>query len=895
VQSTSLPTGTVAFLFSDIEGSTRRWEAYGDAMRDALRRHDEILRSEIERRRGYVFKTIGDAFCAAFWSVGEALESAVEAQRKLGRESFGDVEGILVRMAIHAGDADERDGDYFGTSVNRTARLLSAGHGGQILLSGYAADLAAGNLPSGITLRQLGMLPLRDFKEPERVYQPIAADLRAEFKALRALETPRNNLPQQTTSFVGRAQDVIRVERLLETEALVTIVGAGGMGKTRLALEAAAALLNDCSDGAWMVDLASISSEDLVTSAILSALDADQTSGAAPFDALLAYLTHRKLLLLLDNCEHVIAEVARVVAALVRRCPHVTILATSRSALDVGGEYVYRLASLDPMASAKLFEERARAADRAFSSELHRQEIEKICAGLDGIALAIELAAARIRTIPIQKLAEHLELRLLAGGRDRQARQQTMRALIDWSYDLLAPEEQIFLRRCAPCMAGFTLDSAMSLGAGADEVGALDLLSSLVDKSLLVSDADRVEPRYRLLEPIRQYAVELLDANGEKREALARHADVFAALAHERYREWETGPASDWLARSSTEVPNFRAALEWTLEGSNDLRLGARLAADTAPVFLRLSLLSEGVQWCELALRSNDDVEPALAARLRYGLSMLYSNQGQAGKVLDQARQAVALYREANDLRGLSRALSQVASRLATQTRYEEAQSAAREALQLARDFADRRLLADVLRRCAESFTLHGKAEVRANFSESVELFRSLGRDDETAIALMWWGQWEAKVEEYREAARRLTEAKRLAGEDTAMGVASDVVACHLLIGDRSDAKLVAREALELAVRFHHPIHTIFGIWYIAALAAEGDAVEAARLTGYAEERFRATDWRLVSYDLSIAANLHDALARQLGAAELALLLAEGAAWSEEEAVTRARTLWSKI
>ncbi|HXO17061.1 MAG TPA: adenylate/guanylate cyclase domain-containing protein, partial [Candidatus Dormibacteraeota bacterium] len=318
------PTGTVVFLFSDIEGSTRRWERYGDAMREALRRHDEILRAQIEARRGYIFKTIGDAFCAAFWTVGEALEAAVEAQRGIGREDFGAIDGLSVRMAMHAGETDERDGDYFGPALNRTARLLSAGHGGQILLSRVAADLALQALPDGVTLRHLGTLPLRDLDEPESVYQPIAADLRSEFKALRALENPPNNLPRQSTSFVGRRDDLARVEALLEGGALVTIVGAGGIGKTRLALEVAASHLADERDGAWFVDLSSIATDASISEAMLSALGAPHSPDLAPLDALLAHLEKRELLLMLDNSEHVIAGVAAVAATIVARCPHVT-------------------------------------------------------------------------------------------------------------------------------------------------------------------------------------------------------------------------------------------------------------------------------------------------------------------------------------------------------------------------------------------------------------------------------------------------------------------------------------------------------------------------------------------------------------------------------------------
>jgi predicted ATPase/class 3 adenylate cyclase len=883
------PSGAIAFLFSDIEGSTRRWDAYGDAMRDALRRHDEILQAEIERRRGFVFKTIGDAFCAAFWSVPEALAAAVDAQRSLGKQDFHAVDGLRVRMAISAGEADERAGDYFGTEVNRAARLLSTGHGGQILVSGGAADLLTGNLPSGITLRHLGTLALRDLKEPERVYQPIAAGLRVEFKALRALETPPNNLPLQTTTFVGRGEDVIRIERLLETERLITIVGVGGMGKTRLALEAASAALNDRKDGTWLVDFASLSDEALVVSTLLALLGADQTKDAT-IDALLEYLKDRELLLVMDNCEHLIGEVARTVAAVIARCRYVTILATSREALDVTGEYLYRLSTLDLEVAIRLFNDRARAADREFSPENEAQLVEEICRRLDGIALAIELAAARVRTIPVRKLCEHLELRLLAGGRDRQPRQQTMRALIDWSYDLLSPEERAYFRRCAAFIGGFTFESAIALGDAGDG-GTLELLSSLVGKSLAVVEAHETGPRYRLLEPIRQYAREKLEENGETRDALRQHARAYASLAHDGYGEWDTNPQSDWLARLSKELPNFRAALNWTVGEDHDSALGAAMTGDVAPVFLRLTLLKEGIERCEEALCAEHELPTAAEARLRYVLSMLYQNKGAISEGFEQAVSAVLLYRRAGDSRGLARALSQLAHRHYLLARDDEAKAAAVEALALARELGDRRLLADALRRCAPAFARDGTDRMRVTYAESVALFRSLGHGDETARVLQWWGISEARVGNYSVAAERLVEAKELAGEELAVALAGDIAACYLVTGDRANAGPMTREALELAVKLAHPIHVPFAISYVAALAGERNATDAAVLSGYAEERLRGAAYQRTSYDRAIVEELQDALRAQLSDDELSHLFAAGAALSEEEAIARATAL----
>ncbi|MFZ1017933.1 MAG: adenylate/guanylate cyclase domain-containing protein [Candidatus Cybelea sp.] len=890
--SPALPTGTVAFLFSDIEGSTRRWDAYGDAMRDALRRHDEIVRTEIERRRGYVFKTIGDAFCAAFWSVEDALNAAVAAQRSLASQDFAAVEGVLVRMAINDGEADERSGDYFGPAVNRTSRLLSAGHGGQILLSGRSADALTARLPAGITLRHLGTLPLRDLREPERVYQPIAEGLRSEFKALRALQTPPNNLPRQSTSFIGRFEDAARVQALLDRSAVVTIVGAGGIGKTRLALEVAANRLSDERDGAWIVDLASITDAALIAVTILAGVHAEPKPGEEPLETLLKYLENRELLLLLDNSEHLVSEIAETAAKVVARCRRITILATSRAPLDISGEQIYRLAPLELASAMQLFVDRAQAADPDFTAASSSAAIEQICTNLDGIALAIELAAARVRAMPVETLAAHLEPRLLAGGRDRRPHQQTMRALVDWSYDLLDDDERRALRHCAIFVRGFTLEVADDVcGSGSDDWRVLDLLASLVDKSLVVSEGRGSDQRYRLLEPIREYALERLTETGEATEAKRRHAHAFATLAHAAYEEWDVAPSSDWLARLERDLSNFRVALRWSIDEESDLELAARLAADTSPIFLRLSLLSEAIARCERILAAPAALPAGVEARLRYGLSMLYGNQGTLDEAFDESCKAVALYRESGDLRGLTRALSQVAHRYAQRDRTEEAKSVASEALELARSLNDQRLLADVLRRVAPAFATDERERMREMYAESVALFRTLRRDDETARALTWWGQSEAEIGEYRSAAERLAEAKRLAGEELAVAIANDIVACYLVLEDRESAGPLAVEALTLAARVRHPIHVPFAITYVSVLAQEGDVVEAARLAGYAEERLTSLGWQRVISDREIAERLFLELERRLGKQRLAQLLAEGAMLTEDEAIARATAL----
>jgi predicted ATPase/class 3 adenylate cyclase len=889
-----MPSGTVAFLFTDIEGSTVRWDSHREAMQEALRRHDRILRSAIDTHGGFVFKTIGDAFCAAFSSVGEALEGAIDSQRRLAGEDFAAVDGVRVRMAVHVGETDERDGDYFGPAVNRVARLLSAGHGAQVLVSGAAADAVGVELPDGAGLRHLGMLPLRDLKDPERVFQLTAPGLVSDFKALRALETPPNNLPRQASSFVGRNADLARVKDLLATGVLVTVVGTGGVGKTRLALAAATDVLNDLPDGAWFVDFAPLSDSSLVASAILSGLGVDQTTDAPALDVLVGYLKQRGLLLVLDNCEHLIAEVARVVAAVLAACPEIGVLATSREMLNVTGERAHRLSSLDDVESVALFTERARAVRPDFRAEAKDvATIEDICRRLDGIALAIELAAARVRSISLDELSQRLRLRMLGtGARDRQPRQQTMHALIDWSYDLLTSDEQRLFRGISIFAGGFTLEAAgASSDESQDEWDVLDLLTSLSDKSLLVADVTSSNQRYRLLESIREYGRERLDAAGEMLSLVRRHAEFFCSLADRAYVEWDTAPAVDWLSRLRPELDNFRAGLRWTLDEKSDPELGALMAASLAPMFMRLSLLHEGIGWCESALGFKDALAPSTKARLYYGLSMLQHNHGEDAGALRSARQAVELYRTAKDERGLVRALSQVAQHLPTMDAHEEALLVAEEALEHARGLNDDRLLAATLQRCARAYKPSEIAGARRRFAQSVELFRSLHRDDETARALAWWANVEAEADEFKTAAEISEQALELASDDLKLFLVSSLASLYLALGDDDRAWTAAREALRRAVEGRYPFVLPQAMLYLAALGSDADPSSAATLFGYAEARLRVLGWKCVGPDRVVERKLENALAKKLRPEDLRSLRAAGSGWTEQEAVANASRL----
>jgi predicted ATPase/class 3 adenylate cyclase len=886
----SAPSGLVVFLFTDIEGSTMRWEAHREAMQQALRRHDEILRDAIETHGGHVFKTIGDAFCAAFATMPEALSSAVAAQRRIAGEDWSAVGGLRVRMALHAGETDERSGDYFGPVVNRVARLLATGHGGQVLLSGVAADVAVASLPDGVTLRHLGMLPLKDLKDPERVHQLVVADLPSDFKPLRALETPPNNLPAQPTTFVGRQDDLARVEDLLRHNALVTVVGVGGMGKTRLALQAASDLLNDTREGAWFVDLAPVGEAADVATAILSVLGADQSGDGSPEDRVVAHLKKRALLLVLDNCEHVVESVAGIASAIVAHCPAVTILATSREPLNVSGERLHRLGSLDTPAAVRLFVDRAKAVNPNFAcGDATEKRIQEICNRLDGMALAIELAAARVRSISVEELSQRLSLRMLTGGgRERRPRQQTMRALVDWSYDLLSDGDKAVFRSVSVFSGGFDLDAAGAVCAGdaVDTLDVMDRVASLADKSLIVAEVSPSHQRYRLLESIRQYAAERLDESGETQRARQAHALHFASLAERAYEEFDTNPPPDWLARNERELDNYRSALRFTIEEANDPATGARIAGGIGPVFMRLTLLSEGTAWCERATSFAAGLDACVVGRLFYAAGMLYNNQGRFDRALLSAERAVDAYRAIGAPRGLTRALSQLGQQSAKEGLSGRAVSAADESIELARTVGDDNVLAGVLARGATIYDAAGIGYARARFAESVELFRRLGRQSDVARVLGWWAGVEALAGHFETAASIIEEALPIARGDMMTWLTNSAMTIYWSVGDRKQAEPMTREALAQAIRANHAILLPSAITYVAVMAADVDPMQAARLLGYVGVRQKNADWSAEAepQELDTVQALRFRLREKLGDGELEKLSGEGAAWNDEHA-----------
>ena len=538
-----LPTGTVTFLFTDIEGSTTRWEQHREAMQAALARHDAILRQAIEAHGGQVFKTVGDAFYAVFATAPDALQAAITAQQTLQAEPWPEaLAPVLVRMALHTGAAEQREGDYFGPPLNRIARLLAAGHGGQILLSMATHGLIRDQRPPGVELRDLGEHRLKDLTMPEHIFQVVAPTLPSGFPPLKTLDVRPSNLPMQRSPLIGREREVAAVAALLRRDdvGLVTLLGPGGVGKTRLSLQVAVDLLDDFKDGVWFVNLAPITDPALVPSTIAQTLGVKEAGGEPLPETLKAYLREKRLLLLLDNFEQVVAA-APLVADLLASARHLKVLITSREVLHLYGEHEYPvpplalpdLKHLPPLdylsqyAAVALFIQRAQAIKPDFQvTNANAPAVAEICARLDGLPLAIELAAVRVRLFPPEALLGRLEHRLkaLAGGaRDLPARQQTLRGTIDWSYQLLDPAEQTLFARLGVFVGGCTLEAAEAVcnPDGALPLEVLDALTSLVDKSLLRQHGDRTstldsEPRFGMFETVREYALERLAASGEE-------------------------------------------------------------------------------------------------------------------------------------------------------------------------------------------------------------------------------------------------------------------------------------------------------------------------------------------------------------------------------------------
>ena len=655
-----LPSGTVTFLFTDLEVSTRLWEEEADAMRVALARHDEILRAVVALFDGYLVKGRGDGVHAAFVTADDALAAAVEAQRVLGDEDWAVSAPLRARMGLHTGSAELRDGDYFGSSVNRAARLMAVAHGGQVVCSRPTADLAGDALPEGCSLIDLGEHRLRDLLRPEQVFEVRTPGTRTSFPPLQSLDSFPGNLPLQLTSFVGRDDDVAGVAKALNESRLVTLTGVGGVGKTRLALQVAADVLPQFADGAWLCELAATNDADLLAEVVVAALAVQSRPGRSLAESVCDYLAGKQALIVLDNCEHLLDEAAEMAEAILRAAPGVRILATSREALGVPGERLLGVPSLDVASEStleaiagceavRLFMDRAGATRSGLELDATNADaIVEICRRLDAIPLAIELAAARVTSMSPAEIAGLLDerFRLLTGGRRRGVeRHQTLRATVDWSYSLLDERERTVFVRLGVFAGSFDADAATAV-AGDDELAAWDVrdaLDDLVAKSMVVlDDGPDATMRYRLLETLRQYALEGLDDTARAEEHRRRHAEHYAAFAEASGLGLEGPDEAVWFPRFDAELDNLRAAVAWALEADDpsDGELGLRIIA---PLTMQEAWRpSTGVgEWAEAAVARAETSTPARRCAVLAAAALKAGYDGDVG--LERARAVAAL------------------------------------------------------------------------------------------------------------------------------------------------------------------------------------------------------------------------------------------------------------
>ena len=777
-----LPSGTVTFLFTDIEGSTKLAQQYPDKMPALLARHHEILNRSIQTNHGYTFQVVGDSFAVAFHSARDALNTAVNAQRDLQNERW-DPDPIKVRMGIHTGTAqlnvDSQQTPYIGyATIALTQRVMSAGHGGQILLSEATYDLIKDQLPEQVELRDMGERRLKSILRPARIYQLTVPDLPSDFPPLNTLESFNHNLPAQLTSFIGREKELDEIKKLVAENRMVTLAGAGGAGKTRLSLQIGADGLGQFSNGVWFAELAPVSDPALLPQTLLAIFNLRESVHRTPLEVLTDFLRSKELLLILDNCEHLIEACSHISDALLRACPKLKILATSREALGIAGEIPYLVPSLSlpqdfhrsgnfgslmDFEAIRLFVERAVAAKPDF--ELTRDNasfVAQTCSHLDGIPLAIELAAARVKVLTPEQIASRLDDRfhlLTSGSRTALPRQQTLRAMIDWSYDLLTEQEKTLFRRLAVFVGGWTLEAAESVCPDVAPGGILphdilDLLTRLVDKSLVKTEEVLGETRYRRLETIRQYSREKFLETDEVETIRDWHLNYFVRFAESADQGLQSKDQIIWGNRMAAEQDNLRAALEWGL--SKNPYSALRIAGSSNLFWTAGGYSAEGFRWTQQALESAGKLphpegistqEIMARAKTLRGLTRLYLSLGDNANAKRVAEESVALYRRTQDRRGLAFALVILAYPLEFLGERDRAETLLRESESIARAEGDVYVLCRALNILArvtidlyhdlekskrfveEAYILAREAGLRYQEAQSLEILALLAMD----------------------------------------------------------------------------------------------------------------------------------------------------------------------
>jgi predicted ATPase/class 3 adenylate cyclase len=867
--ATNLPTGTITFFFTDIENSTKLWGQFPDAMKAALARHDEILRQAIEEHNGTIIKKTGDGFHAAFGSGVSGIQAAIAAQQGLSAEKWETIEPakLRIRIGLHTGEAEERGGDYYGPTLNRAARLMSVAYGGQTLLSTTTTDLVRDQLPEGLSLRDLGEHRLKDLVRPEHIYQLNHPKLPSDFPPLRSIDAFPNNLPVQLTSFIGREREMEEAKERLNSARLLTMIGPGGTGKTRLALQLAAELLPSFSDGVWVAELAPLADPALILQTIASVLGLREQLGMPLDELVFDYLRAKNILLVVDNCEHLVEACAQLVNQLLHTCSNLKIIASSREALGINGETIFRVPSLslpEPTQitpdrlmlseSAQLFIVRAAAVGAFTLNEHNAAAVAQICRRLDGIPLALELAAARVTVFSVEQIATRLDdrFKLLTGGsRTALPRQQTLRATIDWGYELLSGDERTLLRKLSVFAGGWSYEAAEAICSTLD---VLNLLTQLVNKSLVIVEGQAGEVRYYLLETVRQYASDKLVEMGEAAQARDSHFNYFFELTGKAAPKLVGSEALGWVLRLEMELDNIRAALGWGLE--NNVEAVLKMLTSLLYFWNRRGLEEEGRRLISEALsealsRANQlpklEGEADRRRKLSLGeawhcLAMLAYSQGDNARAIESSNKASALARELGNKRLLALALAFRASGELWMGNTEGVEALLEEGIAAARESGDKYATGLPLALYGQGIALtKGDYETAGRYiNEGAALLRESGDDWGATMALLSIGMTAKFRGDYNEARKQFAACepifRDLGDRHRVNMVKSELAHIERYEGHYEKAEAMYRETLPEWQRIGHRAaiaHQLECLATIAKVREQGP--RAARLFGAAE------------------------------------------------------------
>ena len=903
---TALPTGTVTFLFTDIEGSTRLLQQLGDRNASVLADYRRLLGAAVEERGGHQADTQGDALFAFFPSAREALAAAIAAQRSILRHLWPDAVSVRVRMGLHTGEALASEIGYVGMDVHRAARICAAGHGGQILLSDTTHALVARELPNGVSLRDLGEHRLKDLAHAHRLFQVLAADLPADFPPLKSLNVLPNNLPLQLTSFIGRGREIADIKTMLATARLLTLTGAGGSGKTRLALQVGADLLEQYSDGVWLVELAALVDPALIPQAVATTVGVPEQPGRALNETLVDSLRPKLLLLVLDNCEHVLAACARLANVLLRACPEMRILATSREGLGIAGETLYPVPTLPvpderlppterlvQYESVRLFTERATAVLPTFKvTPQNAYSVAQICRRLDGIPLALELAAVRVKILTVDQIVARLgdRFRLLTGGSQTALpRHQTLQATMDWSYGLLAQKEQVMLRRLSVFAEGCTLDAAEAVcsGNGVERSEVLDLLAQLADKSLVLVAELAWEARYSLLETVRQYGANKLMESGETADVRYRHLNWCLELAERGELELRGPNQGAWLERLELDHDNLRTALEWCQAREGDAELELRLAAALRRFWLRRGHWSEGRKRpADMLSRGEPQQSSPARAKALHAAGALAQAQDDVSEALSYFHKALAAYQQLQDKLGTAASLYS----LGIIAHIRGDQAAARlyleKSMVIFRESGDKPGIAMVVNDLGEDAAIRGDyTAARLMLDESLAIWRELGDKRGIGAALNDLGELARLQGDHRKAAALYQDSLAFHTESGSKSdvnwVRHDLAVAILRLGDHQRAAELLRESLTGYFELRSASGVALSMAGLASAAiAKGQMGRGARLLSISAHLFDLTGGRLDLVDQR-EFNQNIAVARASTHEE-----AFAAAWAEGRAMT---------